>query len=656
VARVFRLSCLVIFSLALSAGRTWAQSESAPTSVASMRPEAYYEFLRGSHLEGRGQVNEAISAFERAASLDPHAADIPAELAALYARQGNLAGARQSADAALKIDPDNVDAHRVLGGIFASMAESDDNAAKGAGSDVARMAIDHLERGRRPDGTDQDTGLDIALARMYLRLGDNQQAVEVLHRITEYEPDAGEAYVLLARAESALGHPDKAIAAVEEAADGNPRLLPTLAQLYEDQKQWTNAARTYERLAEVNPTSLDVKTRWAAALLQEDDNEGAATKAKELLTEVAAGAPTEPRPLYLLSMAERKRRNFAAAEAAARRLMTLDPSSATGPFALAQVYEDQRLFGKAAEVLAPAVARLDDKDDEGRRDLLALLAHLGFAQLQAGLGSAAVKTFERARALTGSGGSFDTSLIQAYLMARQYDRAADLARAARLRQPSEPRFAELEARAVSQAGRKDRAVVIMRDAVTANPTDVAAQLTLAQMLDDAGRTNDADRVLEDAAKKFPADVRVPFERGALLEKRKDYSGAETAFREALTRDPLHAPSLNYLGYMLAERGDRLDEAVALVERALTIDPGNGSYLDSLGWAYVQQKRFDKAEPLLRQAADQLPGNSVVQDHFGDLLWAIGRRQEATAAWRRALDGDREQVDVKGIEKKLDRAR
>ncbi len=283
-----------------------------------MRPEAYYEFLRGTHLEGRGQVDEAITAFERAASLDPHAADIPAELAALYARQGNLPGARESAEAALKIDPDNVDAHRVLGGILASMVESEGEAAKSAAPDTARLAIDHLEHGRRPDGTDQDTGLDIALARLYLRLGDNQKAVEVLHRVTEYEPDAGEAYVLLARAESALGHPDRAIAAVEQAADGNPRMLPTLAQLYEDQKQWSNAARTYERLSEVNPTSLDVKTRWAAALLQDDGNDGAATKAKELLTEVTAGAPTEPRPLYLLSMAERKRRDFAAAEAAAR--------------------------------------------------------------------------------------------------------------------------------------------------------------------------------------------------------------------------------------------------------------------------------------------------------------------------------------------------
>jgi tetratricopeptide (TPR) repeat protein len=651
-----RLCCLIVSALALLPARAWGQHESTPTSVASLRPEAYYEFLRGTHLEGRGEVAEAISAFVRAASLDPHAADIPAELAALYARQGKLTEARQTAEAALKIDPDNVDAHRVLGGIFASMVDSESGTAKNATPETTQMAIDHLERGRRSDGTDQDTGLDIALARLYMRLGDNQKAVDVLHRVTEYEPDAGEAYVLLARVESALGHPDKAIAAVEQAADGNPRLLPTLAQLYEDQKQWTNAARTYERLAEVNPTSLDVKTRWAAALLQEEGNEGAPTKAKELLTEVTAQAPADARPLYLLSLAERKRRDFAAAEAVARRLIALDPSSPTGPFALAQVYEDQRLFGKAAEVLTPAVARIDDKDEESRRDLLSLLAHLGFAQLQAGLGPAAVKTFERARALTGSAGNFDTSLIQAYLMARQYDRAADLARAARLRQPSEPRFAELEARAVSQAGGKDRAVVIMRDAVTANPSDVAAQLTLAQMLDEAGRPSDADRVFDEAAKKFPSDVRVPFERGALLERRKDYSGAETAFREALARDPLHAPSLNYLGYMLAERGDRLDEAIALVERALTIDPGNASYLDSLAWAYVQQKRFDKAEPLLRQAADQLPGNSVVQDHFGDLLWAMGRRQDATAAWRRALEGDREQVDVKSIEKKIGRAR
>jgi predicted Zn-dependent protease len=108
--------------------------------------------------------------------------------------------------------------------------------------------------------------------------------------------------------------------------------------------------------------------------------------------------------------------------------------------------------------------------------------------------------------------------------------------------------------------------------------------------------------------------------------------------------------------MLAERGDRLDEAVALVQQALKADPDNGSYMDSLGWAYVQQKKYDRAEPLLRRAAAQLPSNSVVQDHLGDLLWATGRRQDAVAAWQRALGGDREDIDVKAIEKKIAKGR
>jgi tetratricopeptide (TPR) repeat protein len=108
--------------------------------------------------------------------------------------------------------------------------------------------------------------------------------------------------------------------------------------------------------------------------------------------------------------------------------------------------------------------------------------------------------------------------------------------------------------------------------------------------------------------------------------------------------------------MFADRGERLDEAVDLIERALKIDPGNGSYLDSLGWALVQQKKYDEAEPLLKRAAAQLPSNSVVQEHLGDVLWAQGRRPDAVAAWQRALEGDREEVDVKAIEKKIAKGR
>jgi tetratricopeptide (TPR) repeat protein len=127
-------------------------------------------------------------------------------------------------------------------------------------------------------------------------------------------------------------------------------------------------------------------------------------------------------------------------------------------------------------------------------------------------------------------------------------------------------------------------------------------------------------------------------------------------RDIIARDPLDANALNSLGYMFAERGERLDEAVSLLQRALKVEPGNPSYLDSLGWAYFQQGKVDLADRPLTEAADKLRGNSVVQDHLGDLRFKQRRYDEAVQAWERALAGDGQSVDTAKIEKKLREAR
>ncbi len=635
--------------LSVSASLVAGQPPRSPS-----QPEAYYQFLLGRHLESESAIDGAIAAYESARRLDPTSAEPPAELAGLYARQGRFDQARILADAALAIDSSNIEAHRVLGSVYAALADNDARDPSVTPAEAARRAIDHLERGRRRDGADADPGIDLTLGRLYLNAGRPEDAARVLRLVLNAEPEMAEAAVLLARAETALGQPERAAAALEEAARGNPRLLASLAELYERQQRWREVAATYERLSELAPGSHDTRIRWASALLQTESAEAFA-QAREVLRPVLDAAPAEPRALYLLSTAQRRTKDFASAEATALTLIAASPDAPSGPFALAQVFEDQRLFEKAADVLGPAVTRFAAQA-EPPRELLTLVAHLGFAQLQAGRAESAIETFERARTLSGGAGGFDTSLIQAYLLARRYDRAADLARAARLRRPTELRLAQLEARALSKAGRNDRAVVVMRDAVAEHADDVQAHLTLAEVLQDAARAEEADRVLDQAADRFPSDISVPFQRGALLEQRKDYPRAEAAFRQALARDPLHAPSLNYLGYMLAERGDRLEEAVSLVERALAIDPDNGAYLDSLGWALFKQKKFDKAEPLLRRAAEQAPANSVVQDHFGDVLWAAGKRSDAVAAWTQALDGDRDSIDPKVVEAKIARAR
>jgi tetratricopeptide (TPR) repeat protein len=149
---------------------------------------------------------------------------------------------------------------------------------------------------------------------------------------------------------------------------------------------------------------------------------------------------------------------------------------------------------------------------------------------------------------------------------------------------------------------------------------------------------------------------ITFELGSVLEKQKKFADAEAAFRQVIAQEPEHGPALNYLGYMLAERGERLTESVDLIKRALQTEPDNGSYLDSLGWAYFKDGKFDLALDPLRRAADQLLTNSVVQDHYGDVLFRLGRFDEAIAAWSRALAGDREDVDEGGIDRKIRSAR
>ena len=124
------------------------------------------------------------------------------------------------------------------------------------------------------------------------------------------------------------------------------------------------------------------------------------------------------------------------------------------------------------------------------------------------------------------------------------------------------------------------------------------------------------------------------------------------------QQPSHrnADALNYLGYLLADRGQQLDEAIRLVRRALDIEPNNPSYLDSLGWAYYRRGDYDDAEKYLTPAAQQMPRNATVQDHMGDVLAKRGRWQDAIAAWTRALQGDGDDVNRPALEKKINDAR
>jgi tetratricopeptide (TPR) repeat protein len=642
---MLRLICAAaVATLAVSVAPARGQVSAPPSANAGA---AYYQFLLGRHAEDQGEIDRAIAAYREAARLDATSADIRAELAALFVRQGRVPEAITEARAALQLDQKNIQANRVLGEILAGSVE---RGGRAASSDVIQEAIQHLERGRRSDGVDDDPSVDVTLARLYLETESYDKAIAVLAALVERQPIA-EAYLLLAQAQQSAGRPDDAARSLELGADANPRLFGAVGELYERQQQWDKAAEAYERAAAAQPQSTELKLRLATALMNQDGDAPAA-KARTPLDDLVRSDPNNDRALYLLSQAQRRVRDFAAAEASARRVIALDPKGLWGPFALAQVYEDQRQYRQALDTLSPAAAAWQPTADQPRRQGLLVLTHLGFVQIQLGETEAAIKTFERARSLSPDDSNYDVYLAQAHLAARQYDEAVRLLAPVRARRPADVRLAQIDARALAGAGRREEAITVLQEVVKANPSDPSAWLSLADVLSESSRTTEALKVLDDAQSRFPESVTVPFQRGALYERSKEYGKAEASFRDVLARDPLNAPALNYLGYMFADRGERLEEAVELIERALKIDPENGSYLDSLGWALFKQRKLDQARRCLSRAAEQLPANSVVQEHFGDVLSALEQPREAIAAWQRALAGDRESIDPAALERKI----
>ena len=124
--------------------------------------------------------------------------------------------------------------------------------------------------------------------------------------------------------------------------------------------------------------------------------------------------------------------------------------------------------------------------------------------------------------------------------------------------------------------------------------------------------------------------------GSIFERQKKYDLAEEQFKKVLAVDPLNASASNYLGYMLADRGVRLEESVKYIQKALELEPNNGAYLDSLGWAYYKMNRFDLAEGPLEKAAHLITDDPTVQEHLGRVYFRLGKKVEAEREWEQAL--------------------
>ena len=631
--------------------RPAAPPTAAPTPQQADRlGQAYEQFLRARMIR-EDDVEGAIAAYKRAMALDPSAADIPADLADLYMDEGRISEAIATAEQALKITPANYSAHRVLGMIYAQMATNPPGGRRGGGAppaDAMPNAISHLEQSIENPPTFGDFTSRAVLTRLYVASGKFDKALAILPDLIKIGWQDGAP--LLMEAYAGVGRTAEGIKWLEESAPDNPELYGTLGDFYARERRWSDSANAYEHALENAPRSFDYRVYMASSLLQ-TDNIADVTKARDILREALTMRGTDERALYLLSQAERRSGDAANAESAARRLIVQNGKNPRGYVALSEALEDQRRYQPIIDALAPAVATLSGSNDNGF-SLSMILPHLGFAYQELGQFDKAIATFESARKIAPNDPSVTLYLIQAQMAAKNYSNAAELAHAARSTHPDDLRLARMESLALRRGGKVDQGLAILEEIVRTHNDDPEAVVALAQGYVDANRSPQAVKLLQDAQTRFPGDATVSLELGAVFDKQKKYNDAEAVLRQLIAKDPNNAVALNYLGYMLAERGERLGESVDYLKRALAIDPDNGSYLDSIGWAYFKDGKLDLALDNLKKAADQMTTNSVVQDHYAEILFKLGRYNDAILAWTRALAGDGDSIDRGDIDKKI----
>lgn len=187
-----------------------------------------------------------------------------------------------------------------------------------------------------------------------------------------------------------------------------------------------------------------------------------------------------------------------------------------------------------------------------------------------------------------------------------------------------------------QAGQLDQAHDWLTSLSRGQPRlDIVLTTIESGLLLQNGHTDRAKDLLDNALNRYPNDTDLLFSRVLLFDSIKDREGSETDLRQIILMKPDDARALNHLGYMLADQTDRHAEALELVERAIAITPDDPAVIDSLAWAQYKMGMYEEALVNLRKAFANFPDHEVAS-HLGEVLWMMGRKDEARQVWADAL--------------------
>ena len=652
--RIFRL--LVVFGVA---GLAAAQnSPSAPAASDSGQPvtrksdkaAAYYHYTLAHMYEemvtayGRSDLaTKATEEYRLAIEADPSSEFLTSSLAELYVKTGRIADAVREAQDIIKRDPNNLEAHKLLGRIY---LRSLGDMPGGNGSDnILKLAIEQYQEIVKLDPQSVDDHL--LLGRLYRLSNDFSKAEGELNTAIKLDPSSEEAVTTLAMLYTDQGdtvHALKVLSSIPDSAR-SAKLYSALGAAYEQRKDYKSAIDAYKHAVMLDRDNLDAIRGLAENLL----NDGQLDAALEQYKVIADSNPEDAQSYLQVAEIYRRQSKFDLALEALKKADALAPDSAGVPYNMAVIYQAQGRYDDAARLLMDLIKKTERASEVGtsqadRNNRAIFIERLGMIYREQENYPAAIDTFRKMLTLGDENARQGyQEIIDTYRDSKQWPQATAAAKEAVQKLPNDRDLRMVLDAQLADMGEFDQAVADIRSMLKNGPDDRDVYVRLGIIYTRAKRWSDASQSLDKAEQlstKADDKAYVNFLRGDFYQRQKMYDQADSEFRKVLSvtppTDPQAAATLNYLGYMNADRGVKLDESLSYIKQALNFDPNNGAYLDSLGWTYFKLGKYDLAEENLNKAAVHMGSDPTVQEHLGDLYQKTGRLKLAAAHWDRAV--------------------
>lgn len=607
---------------------------------------AYYHYMlarRYKELAGMQNrsdfVERAISEYKQAMEADPGSLFLRIELADLYWRLSRIGEAIREAEGVLKIDPDYADAHRLLAHIYLrNLGEfQPDKVAK----ESLQKAIERFETLLRLNASDLES--TVILGRLYKLSNQNAKAEEAFKRVLNGDPSSRGALANLAELYFEQGEYEQAVELLKTIpqADMDASMLGMLAYAYSQARDFDNAIQVYEKALAQEPENQKIRRAYAESLM----GSGKSGQARAELERILKTDP-EDGPTYLqLAQLDRQEGRFEQARRElekAKDLLPENPEILYQQVLLEDALGNQDKAIGILEGLLKQSAKPEGQYTVGEANNRAIfLERLGLIYRSQEKFDQALEVFKRIVELGKSQAPRGEGLtIETLRLNRQAQKALEAADAAVQKYPEDRPLRVLRASLLGERGRLDEATQQLQAMLKGTSGDREIHLAMGQVYSQAKRFAEAEAAVHKALALSPRpedQEYALFMLGSIYERQKKYDVAEEQFKKVLAVNPSNAAAANYLGYMLADRGVRLEESVKYIQKALELEPNNGAYLDSLGWAYFKMNRFDLAGPHLEKAARLVTSDPTIREHLGHLYLQMGNKVRAQEEWERALE-------------------